>query len=115
MFSFLNLGAALTALINLLTKSLDFLLPVWYNVIKLLEWFASYFWQGFIIIATNLVTLFAIAPLMVASGYYGYKKCEPQVVKNLRKDYKFVPKKKPSQSIYEKTKNAFEGMNLWKR
>lgn len=110
-----NIGAALAAAINLLSKGLDFLLPVWYNVIKLLEWFAGKFWQGLVIIVTNLLTLFVIAPLMVASGYYGYKNCEPTVIKGLRKNYKFVPRNKPSPSIYERTRNVFESFNLWKK
>lgn len=114
MFSF-SIGAALAALLNLISKGLDFLLPVWYNVIKLIEWFASKFWQGLVIVLTNLITLFVIAPLMIASGYYGYKNCEPRVVKNLRKDYKFVPRKTSKPSLYERTKNVYEGMNLWKR
>ena len=114
MFSF-SIGAALAALLNLISKGLDFLLPVWYNVIKLIEWFASYFWKGLVIILTNLITLFVIAPLMIASGYYGYSNCKPQVIKNLRKDYKFVPRKTSKPSLYERTKNVYEGMNLWKR
>lgn len=115
MFSLLGLGSVVTALLNLANKALDFLLPVWYNVVKLVEWFTSKFWQGLVIILTNLLTLFVIAPLMIASGYYGYSNCKPQVIKNLRKDYKFVPRKASKPSLYERTKNVYEGMNLWKR
>ena len=111
MLSLLNFNGVVTALINLLNKLLDFFLPVWYNVIKLLEWFASKFWQGLVIVLTNLITLFVIAPLMIGAGYYGYKNCEPYVIKSLRKDYKFIPRKQQ----YRNTKSFFEDFNPWKR
>lgn len=112
MFSF-NIGTAVAAAINLFSKGLDFLLPLWYIVLSFLKWIAKNFWLGLIVIATNLITLFAIVPLMIGSGYYGYKTCEPKVVKKLHKEYKFVPRSK-SSSINVKTKNFFEGMNPWK-
>lgn len=114
MWSLFNFGSVVSAALNLLNKCLDFLLPVWYNVIKLFEWFASKFWQGLVIILTNLITLFVIAPLMIGAGYYGYRNCEPHVVKSLRKDYRFVPKKKP-QTLYDKAKIKFEDYIPWNR
>jgi membrane protein insertase Oxa1/YidC/SpoIIIJ len=108
MFGLSALGAIIAAAITFLGSALTFLQPLFSMVLKFIEWFLSKAWIGLGIIATNLITLFVIVPLMLGSGYYGHKKCEQtcetKTITKLRTQYKFVDKKPSNPS---KTSGSF--------
>ena len=115
MLSFLGLGGIASAIFGFFGKVLDFMGPIVPFILDALRWLASKVWAGLAIIATNLITLFVIVPLMIGAGYYGHKKCETKVITKLHTQYKFVPKKTKSKGIVGTTKDVFEGYNPWKR
>lgn len=108
MFGF-GITELLSSIIDLLKASLDFLAPLFALLVAFLGWYFDKFKAAASVIATNLITLFLIVPLLVGAGTYSHyqtaKKCEVRTVEKLRKDYKFVPKKDTSQ------KNVFDFLN----
>jgi fumarate reductase subunit C len=103
MFGF-DIPGLLSSIIDLVKASIEFLAPLFAMAIAFLSWYFDKFQKAAAVIATNLITLFAIVPLLVGTGAYTHyqtaKKCEVTTIKKLRKDYKFVPHKKVEKSSY---------------
>lgn len=96
MFGF-DIPGLVSSIVDLFRASIDFLAPLFALVVAFLGWYFKKFQAAASVIASNLITLFLIVPLLVGSGVYSHyqasKKCETKTITKLRKDYKFVPKK----------------------
>lgn len=96
MFGF-GITELFSSIVDLLKASLDFLAPLFALLVAFLGWYFGKLKEALAVIMTNIITLFAIVPLLIGTGTYAHyqtaKKCEVRTVEKLRKDYKFVPKK----------------------
>ena len=97
MFDIFGIGKAIASAFTLASSALGFLSPAFTLLVDGLRWFGSKFGAAVAVVASNLITLFLIVPLMVGSGYYGKlateKKCSAKTITKLRTEYKFIPRK----------------------
>lgn len=106
-FSFGGLSSIMAALSSIIQS----LSPLVRGVADSIVVLGATIWEGVVDILDNWKTIITVALMCFASGYYSHhyygSSCKQQI-ENLRKDYKFIPRKKAI-----KQENTGWRLNKW--
>lgn len=104
--------------IAVIAKFFESLLPLVKGAADALVVFGATIWEGIVDILDNWKTIITVATLCFASGFYANKYYAPshgtckKQIENLRKDYKFVPRKGTKASTSDNSSSSWK-LNKW--